>query len=326
MCKIVPVPTLKTRSPRTRRSSPSAARNRRTATSTGARSLWASTTARRRSTSPSCARRSTSRSIAPSWSTWPKPAPALWPPPVHAIRVVPEFDQAAQAARREVRAGPTAHPDKVVEMMAGSATRRAATTCGRPAGKTANMKIAVPDWFKNYGPPLSQQLRDAGFDASVRHLTRPGHAGPDRRTGAVLRLPGTGGVKGMDPYFMLSIFMSQYYRADWHTRPDLVGDVALAQPGIRRRRRADQSRAPTIRRRWTLHPGHGPVVQRPADGLRLAADHPLSDEHPTGRVGRPQEKPYGFPHSWQQEFMKTILRSNRPSRRQRARRDVSCRA
>ena len=35
-----------------------------------------------------------------------------------------------------------------------------------------DMKIAVPDWLKNYGPPLSTQLRDAGFDASFD--TSPG--------------------------------------------------------------------------------------------------------------------------------------------------------
>jgi len=40
------------------------------------------------------------------------------------------------------------------------------------SGQKPNMKIAVPDWLKNYGPPLSQQLQDAGFDATFD--TSPG--------------------------------------------------------------------------------------------------------------------------------------------------------
>ncbi len=74
------------------------------------------------------------------------------------------------------------------------------------------MNIYVPDWLKAYGPPLTQQLRDGGFDAKFD--TSPGLNTPTQTGEQALSFgcKGPAGVKGMDPYFNLSIYMSEYFR------------------------------------------------------------------------------------------------------------------
>ena len=113
------------------------------------------------------------------------------------------------------------------------------------------MKIAVPDWLKNYGPPLSQQLRDAGFDASFD--TSPG-LDSQVQTGQqplYFNCQGPAGVKGMDPYFMLSIFEAQYYRPTGEPAPFRGPHRAGAIKTTTRLSRRSARCQWTIRRPWT---------------------------------------------------------------------------
>ena len=61
-------------------------------------------------------------------------------------------------------------------------------------GETFEMKIFVPDWLKAYGPPLTQQLRDAGFDATFD--TSPGLNTPTQ-TGEQVESFGCKGPSGV---------------------------------------------------------------------------------------------------------------------------------
>src|SRR5207244_4485144 len=135
---------------------------------------------------------------------------------------------------------------------------------------------------------LVEELRTATDAAAARcrirrqlpHLARPGLASADRRAAAVFRLPGTGGREGHGPLLHAVDLHVAVLPTDWPASPDLLGDVSLPQLRLRRRRRQDQ---PPQRRgsqnAGLLHSGDGPVVQGHADGLRLAVDHPLPDEH-----------------------------------------------
>ena len=86
-------------------------------------------------------------------------------------------------------------------------------------GERVEIAIYVPQWLRSYGPPLTQQLRDAGFDANFD--TSPGltslvQTGEQK---ASLGCKGPSGVRGMDPYLMLSYYTSQYYRPTGQPAP-----------------------------------------------------------------------------------------------------------
>ncbi|TME35869.1 MAG: hypothetical protein E6I75_10940, partial [Chloroflexi bacterium] len=175
-----------------------------------------------------------------------------------------KFDQAIQPTEQKYGLDGNAHPDKVGELMGKLGfTKGGDGLWADQSGEKPNMKVAVPDWLKNYGPPLTQQLRDAGFDASFD--TSPGL---------------DCGREGHGPLLHAVDLHVAVLPTDWPASPDLLGDVSLPQLRLRRRRRQDQ---PPQRRRsqnaGLLHSGDGPVVQGHADGLRLAVDHPLPDEH-----------------------------------------------
>ena len=102
-----------------------------------------------------------------------------------------KFDQAVKPTEQKYGLDATAHADKVSALMGKLGYTKGGD--GLWAGSSAakpNMKVAVPDWLKNYGPPLSQQLRDRWLRRHLRH-PRAGLPGPDGRAGAVLWVPGT---------------------------------------------------------------------------------------------------------------------------------------
>ncbi|HRW06455.1 MAG TPA: ABC transporter substrate-binding protein, partial [Caldilineaceae bacterium] len=112
-----------------------------------------------------------------------------------------------------------AHLDKVDELMTGKGWEKNDDGKWAKDGATFAMNIYVPDWLKAYGPPLAQQLQDAGFDASFDNS--PG-LGTGVQTGEQLEsfgCKGPSGVLGMDPYFMLSIYGAQYFRPTGEPAP-----------------------------------------------------------------------------------------------------------
>jgi peptide/nickel transport system substrate-binding protein len=220
-----------------------------------------------------------------------------------------KFDQALQPVEQKYGLDASAHPDKVAALMTGMGyTKGSDGMWADASGQKPNMKIAVPDWLKNYGPPLTQQLRDAGFDASFD--TSPGLDSLVQTGEQPLYFgcQGPAGVKGMDPYFMLSIFTSQYFRPtgqpapiSWATsryqNPQYDGVVEQISP----LNVDDPKTLDYFTQAMDLWFKDMPMVYV----SQLIIRYPMNTTYWTGWPTK--DKPYGFPHSWQQELMKTIF-------------------
>lgn len=77
------------------------------------------------------------------------------------------FDEALKEIFAKYDYDTAAHLDKVDEIMTGKGwTKNSDGLWADSSGATFAMNIFVPEWLKAYGPPLIQQLRDAGFDAT----------------------------------------------------------------------------------------------------------------------------------------------------------------
>ncbi|MEC8991002.1 MAG: ABC transporter substrate-binding protein [Candidatus Latescibacterota bacterium] len=176
-------------------------------------------------------------------------------------------------------------------------------------GERVEISMYVPQWLRPYGPPLTQQLREAGFDASFD--TSPGLA-TLVQTGeqkASLGCKGPSGVRGMDPFVMLNVYTSQYYRPTGQPVPltsttsrwrnekydRIVEQTAPLQVGD-----------PELQRLF-LEAMEIWVDEMPDIFLsQLIIRYPLNNSRWTGWPS--QDDPYGFPHSWQWELLKTFVR------------------
>ena len=120
---------------------------------------------------------------------------------------------------------------------------------------------------------------------------------------------GPSGVKGMDPYYMLSLFTSEYYRP--------TGQPAVTIDAISRWK-LDKYDA-IVAQMSSLKVEDPKTMELFVEAMdvwfenlpmlyvaQLIIRYPMSTEYWTGWPSK--EDPYGFPHSWQQEFQKTILR------------------
>ena len=202
------------------------------------------------------------------------------------------------------------HPEKVEELMTGLGYAKNGDGMWELDGETLEMAIFVPDWLRAYGPPLTQQLRDAGFDASFD--TSPGleHTDADRRAVAVVRLQGAGRREGHGSVFHALDLYVRVLPPHRGTRPDLVGHLALAERGVRRRRAPDRTplSADAPETMELFNQAMEIWVRELPDVYvaQLIIRYPMSTHYWTGWPT--EADPYGFPHSWQQEFLKTILR------------------
>ncbi|MCY3762396.1 MAG: ABC transporter substrate-binding protein [Gemmatimonadetes bacterium] len=203
-----------------------------------------------------------------------------------------------------------AHPERVAQIMEGKGYRRDEEGFWIDAeGERMALNIYIHHVLKPYGPPLVQQLRDAGFDATFD--TSPG-LGSLTQTGELpiaLGCRGPSGVRGMDPYFMLSIYTSRYFRP--------TGKPAPLWWATSRWRNEEYDRI--VERVQPLHVDDAELMPLVREAMEiwvrempdiylslLIIRYPMN----TSRwVGWPTEdSPYGFPHSWQWEFLKTLLR------------------
>jgi len=201
-----------------------------------------------------------------------------------------------------------AHLDKVDEIMTGKGWEKNGDGLWEQEGATFAMNIYIPDWLKAYGPPLAQQLQDAGFDATFDNS--PG-LGTGVQTGEQLAsfgCKGPSGVLGMDPYFMLSIYGTQYFRPTGEPAPiwwatsrwqneeydALVEQIAPLE--------VDSPEAMDI----FLQAMDIWVSEMPDIYVgQLIIRYPMNTQYWTnwpveGNV-------YGFPHSWQHDFMLTFI-------------------
>ena len=201
-----------------------------------------------------------------------------------------------------------AHPDKTEQLMTKAGYTKGANGWEKD-GKTLSIKIFVPDWLKPYGPPSTQQLKDAGFDATFD--TTPG-LGSLEQTGeqpVFCDCQGPSGVKGMDPYFMLSIFTSQYYKptgtpapiwwavARWRNKEydDIVKQIDPLKAD-------DPKTLELFVKAMDIWFSELPMIYL----SQLIIRFPLIEEYWTGYPSK--DDPYGFPHTWQQEFLKTLIK------------------
>ena len=201
------------------------------------------------------------------------------------------------------------HPDKVEEIMTGKGYEKNGDGLWESGGETVAMNFFVPDFLRAYGPPLTQQLRDAGFDAEFDNS--PGLMSQIQTGEQLLGMgcKGPSGVLGMDPYFMLSIYTSRYFRPTGEPAPISWAtsrwtndeyDAIVAQMDT-----LDVEDPKTLE----LFVGAMDIWLSELPDVYMAQliiRYPMSTQYWTGWPT--EEDVYGFPHSWQQEFLKTILR------------------
>jgi len=220
------------------------------------------------------------------------------------------FDDALQEVIARHGYDTRSHPREVVQIMEGKGYRKDSEGMWvSPVGERIEVGIYVPQWLRPYGPPLTQQLRDAGFDASFD--TSPG-LNSLAQTGeqkAFLGCKGPSGVRGMDPYLMLSVYTSQYFRP--------TGQPAPLWWATSRWRNEEYDRI--VARIAPLEVGDEELHELFLDAMEIwIGDMPdiflaqLIIRYPcntTRWTGWPtQDDPYGFPHSWQWELLKTLIR------------------
>jgi peptide/nickel transport system substrate-binding protein len=219
------------------------------------------------------------------------------------------FEEALQDVFAKYGYDTVAHLDKTDEIMTSKGwTKNGDGLWADASGATFAMNIYTPEWLKAYGPPLSQQLRDAGFDATFD--TSPGlnTAAQTGEQKEFLGCKGPSGVLGMDPYFMLSIYGSQYYRPTGEPAPiwwatsrwqnaeydALVEQIAPLQVD-------DPAVMDLFLQAMDIWVQDMPDIYLG----QLIIRYPMSTEYWTNWPT--QENVYGFPHSWQDEFLKTFI-------------------
>ncbi len=219
------------------------------------------------------------------------------------------FDEALQDIYAKYDYDTQPHPEKVVEIMEGKGYTKDDEGLWVDAdGNRFEMNIHVPEFLKAYGPPLTQQLRDAGFDATFD--TSPGlsslvQTGEQK---VFFNCKGPSGVLGMDPYFMLSIYTAQYFRPTGEPAPiwwatsrwqneeydQIVEQIAPLEVD-------DPQTMELFLQAMDIWIGEMPDVYV----AQLIIRYPMSTENWTGWPS--EEDVYGFPHSWQWELLKTFI-------------------
>jgi peptide/nickel transport system substrate-binding protein len=219
------------------------------------------------------------------------------------------FDEALKPIFAQHEYDTRPHLDKVTQIMESKGFKKDAEGLWVGAdGKRFSMNIYVPNWLKAYGPPLAQQLRDAGFDATFDNspgLNTPHQTG-EHPTSFVCK--GPSGVLGMDPYFMLSVYTSQYYRPTGEPAPiwwatsrwqNTEYDALVEQ--IAPLKVDDPKVLDLFTQAMDIWISEMPDIYV----AQLIIRYPMSTEYWTGWPT--QDNSYGFPHSWQWELLKTFI-------------------
>ena len=219
------------------------------------------------------------------------------------------FDEALKPIFAKYNYDTKPHLDKSAELMQKKGYKKDGEGFWVGAdGKRFAMNIHVPSWLSSYGPPLAQQLRDGGFDASfdmtpaLDGLVQTGEQSP------FFNCKGPSGVLGMDPYFMLAIYTAQYFRPTKEPAPiwwatsrwqnaeydEIVKQVAPLKP-------TDPKTLELFLKAMEIWVREMPDIYV----AQLIIRFPMNT---TYWVGWPSDAaPYGFPHSWQWELQKTFL-------------------
>ena len=203
-----------------------------------------------------------------------------------------------------------AQPERVVEIMEGKGyVKDDEGLWVDPEGERLTMNIYVPEFLRAYGPPLVQQLRDGGFDATFDNSPGLNSLVQTGEQTISLGCKGPSGVRGMDPYFMLATYTSQYVRPTGKPAPlwwaisrwrneeydRIVAELAPLKMG-------DERLMPLVHEAMEIWIEEMPDIYI----SQLVIRYPMNTSRWVGWAS--DEDPYGFPHSWQWEFLKTLLR------------------
>lgn len=202
-----------------------------------------------------------------------------------------------------------AHLDKVAEIMESKGyTMNGDELWADANGETFKLNIFVPQWLKAWGPPLSQQLRDAGFDAAFDLSPGLGSLVQTGEQAASLGCKGPSGVLGMDPNFMLSIYAAQYFRPTgepapiwWATSRWQNAEYDALVEEISSYEVDDPALMPLFLKAMDIWVSEMPDIYFG----QLIIRYPMSTQYWTNWPS--VQDPYGFPHSWQWELEKTFI-------------------
>ncbi|MFW6074839.1 MAG: ABC transporter substrate-binding protein [Chloroflexota bacterium] len=219
------------------------------------------------------------------------------------------YEEALEPLYEEYGLLTTAQPDRTEELMTGQGYELNGEGLWEDGdGNTVQMNIFVPEYLRPYGPGLTQMLRDGGFDAEFD--LSPGLVS-EVQTGehpVALGCKGPSGVLGMDPYFMLSVYTSQYVRETGEPAPTAWAtarweneeyDEIVAQ--METLDVEDPETLDLFTQAMDIWIRELPQIFM----AQLIIRYPMSSHYWEGWPT--EDDVYGFPHSWQQEFMKTIV-------------------
>jgi peptide/nickel transport system substrate-binding protein len=218
------------------------------------------------------------------------------------------FEEALQPLYQKYSIDASAHLDKADELMTGKGYAKDGDFWTDASGEKLEMNIFVPDWLKQWGAPLVQQLRDAGYDAEFDLSPGLGSLVQTGEQAVYFHCKGPAGVKGMDPQFMLGIYTSQYYRP--------TGEPAPIWWATSRYRNPEYDAI--VDKMFLLSPEDAETKDLLVEAMdiwfrdmpdiyvgQLIIRHMGNEEYWTGWPTK--DNNYGFLHPWQQEFMKTIV-------------------
>ena len=102
-----------------------------------------------------------------------------------------------------------AHLDRQEEIMTRKGYEKNSDDLWEKDGETIPFNFYLPEFWKHYGPPLAEMLREGGYDATFD--TSPGKT-EQHSAGEIpyFGCRGPSGVQGMDPWFMMDIYHSRH--------------------------------------------------------------------------------------------------------------------
>ncbi len=219
------------------------------------------------------------------------------------------FEDALQEIFANYEYGITANLEKSAELMEANGYTKNADGIWQDAdGNPFQMHIYVPEYLKAYGPPLSQQLIDAGFDATFDTSPGLGSAVQTGEQELAFGCKGPSGVLGMDPYFMLSIYTSQYFRPTgepapiwWATSRWQNEEFDAIVEQIAPLETDDPQLMELFTQAMDIWVSEMPDIYVG----QLIIRYPMNTTNWTNWPS--SDDPYGFPHSWQWELLKTFI-------------------
>ncbi len=219
-----------------------------------------------------------------------------------------DFEELLEPIYTSNNLGTSARPDLVQQFMQRAGYSKDNEGFWVSNGERIDMNIVFPQWLDRYGVHVVTQLQDAGFNATLD--TSPG--GPEMfNRGEVpysFGCKGPSGVRGQDPYYMLSLYSSATFRD--------IGQPPVNPWATARWRNSEFDQI--VDEMKTLQPTDPLTKERFSTAMeiwfndlpdiyisQLIIRHLGNETYWTGWPS--MDDNYGFLHPWQQEFLKAII-------------------